>query len=165
MICYRGLFLRCSFIAAANAIKKSVCRYCMHQHLKAIEGRVRTRLASPTVPTCPLSLCFAISACSWQIDRVSAYCPLLLFADDDATRMRALIALAESPQNNLSIRTREIECANPQRGRPPTSLGLREVCPIPRWLSSPSSGPPAHRTAISRTAAADTQHSARQLRV
>ena len=113
----------------------------------------------------PAQSLFVISAYLWQIDRVSAYCPLLLFADDDATRMRALIALAESPQNNLSIRTREIECANPQRGRPPTSLGLREVCPIPRWLSCPSSVPPALHSDLQHRRCRHTAHGTRQLRL
>lgn len=53
-----------------------VCKFCMHQRLKAKEG---------------------------QWPHTSRYCPLDLFSGDRKRMKRALLALAETPQNNLRI--------------------------------------------------------------
>lgn len=53
-----------------------VCKFCMHQRLKAKEG---------------------------QWPNTSRYCPLDLFSGDRQRMKHALLALAETPQNNLRI--------------------------------------------------------------
>ncbi|XP_014670079.1 PREDICTED: inositol-pentakisphosphate 2-kinase-like [Priapulus caudatus] len=57
-------------------IKKSVCRYCMHQVTKLKDE---------------------------QIGRLSAYCPLDLFSGVLSRTRRAIRALFEDPQNNLRV--------------------------------------------------------------
>ncbi|XP_052780269.1 inositol-pentakisphosphate 2-kinase-like [Mya arenaria] len=56
--------------------KSQVCKFCMHQRLKAKEG---------------------------QWPETSRYCPLDLFSGNRQRMRHALIALAETPQNNLRI--------------------------------------------------------------
>ncbi|XP_053376926.1 inositol-pentakisphosphate 2-kinase-like [Mercenaria mercenaria] len=56
--------------------KSQVCKFCMHQRLKAKEGQ-------------------------WPV--TSRYCPLDLFSGNRVRMKQALLSLAETPQNNLRI--------------------------------------------------------------
>ncbi|KAL5014846.1 hypothetical protein ScPMuIL_009116 [Solemya velum] len=59
-----------------NSVKCEVCKFCLHQRLKAKEG---------------------------QWPRRSRYCPLELFSGDRVRMKHALLGLVETPQNNLKI--------------------------------------------------------------
>ncbi|XP_070559550.1 inositol-pentakisphosphate 2-kinase-like isoform X2 [Ptychodera flava] len=63
-------------ISEDNSIKKSVCRFCMHQRLKVKEGK-------------------------WT--ELSNYCPVDLFSGNSSSMFYALTALLSNPQNNLRI--------------------------------------------------------------
>ncbi|ETW05810.1 hypothetical protein H310_03491 [Aphanomyces invadans] len=59
-----------------HPIKRSVCRFCMHQHLKQAQGK---------------------------LSQSSQYCPLDLFSNDRGRIARALASLTATPQNNLRV--------------------------------------------------------------
>uniref|UniRef100_UPI00398EEE9C inositol-pentakisphosphate 2-kinase isoform X2 n=1 Tax=Pristiophorus japonicus TaxID=55135 RepID=UPI00398EEE9C len=71
---------KCGFIPFSSHItkdiKRRVCRYCMHQHLKVANGK-------------------------WK--RISKYCPLDLFSGNKQRMYIALKSLLQEPQNNLKI--------------------------------------------------------------
>ncbi|XP_038668517.1 inositol-pentakisphosphate 2-kinase isoform X1 [Scyliorhinus canicula] len=71
---------KCGFIPFSSHItkdiKRHVCRYCMHQHLKVANGK-------------------------WK--RISKYCPLDLFSGNKQRMYIALKSLLQEPQNNLKI--------------------------------------------------------------
>ncbi|KAK3579355.1 hypothetical protein CHS0354_029650 [Potamilus streckersoni] len=65
-----------SFIQTKNLERFQVCKFCMHQRLKAKEG---------------------------QWPKTSRYCPLDLFSGDIERMRHSLLALADTPQNNFRI--------------------------------------------------------------
>ncbi|XP_063796785.1 inositol-pentakisphosphate 2-kinase [Pseudophryne corroboree] len=71
---------KCGFIPCSahvtKEIKKKVCRFCMHQHLKVTKGK-------------------------WK--RISKYCPLDLFSGHKQRMHFALMNLLQESQNNLKI--------------------------------------------------------------
>ncbi|KAM5148446.1 inositol-pentakisphosphate 2-kinase [Mantella aurantiaca] len=71
---------KCGFIPSSayttKEIKKKVCRFCMHQHLKVSKGK-------------------------WK--RISKYCPLDLFSGHKQRMHFALMNLLQDSQNNLKI--------------------------------------------------------------
>ncbi|XP_059800611.1 inositol-pentakisphosphate 2-kinase isoform X3 [Hypanus sabinus] len=71
---------KCGFIPFSShitkEIKRRVCRYCMHQHLKVANGK-------------------------WK--KMSKYCPLDLFSGNKQRMCIALKSLLQEPQNNLKI--------------------------------------------------------------
>ncbi|XP_072277347.1 inositol-pentakisphosphate 2-kinase [Pyxicephalus adspersus] len=71
---------KCGFIPCSahttKEIKKKVCRFCMHQHLKVLKGK-------------------------WK--RISKYCPLDLFSGHKQRMHFALMSLLQDSQNNLKI--------------------------------------------------------------
>ncbi|KAJ8259870.1 hypothetical protein GJAV_G00174400 [Gymnothorax javanicus] len=71
---------KCGFIPfsrhVSKAIKRKVCRFCMHQHLKLANGK-------------------------WK--RMSRYCPLDLFSGNRQRMCCAIKHLLEEPQNNFKI--------------------------------------------------------------
>jgi len=62
------------FISVQNSFKKSICRFCLHQHLKVKKGTVKD---------------------------FSQYCPLDLFGDCKCKIIMALESLLRTPQNNI----------------------------------------------------------------
>ncbi|XP_018416976.1 PREDICTED: inositol-pentakisphosphate 2-kinase isoform X1 [Nanorana parkeri] len=71
---------KCGFIPSSayttKEIKKKVCRFCMHQHLKVSKGK-------------------------WK--RISKYCPLDLFSGHKQRMHFALMSILQDSQNNLKI--------------------------------------------------------------
>eukprot|EP00079_Xenopus_tropicalis_P024290 XP_012816856.1 PREDICTED: inositol-pentakisphosphate 2-kinase isoform X2 [Xenopus tropicalis] len=71
---------KCGFIPSSahitKEIKKKICRFCMHQHLKVAKGK-------------------------WK--RISKYCPLDLFSGNKQRMHFALMNLLQESQNNLKI--------------------------------------------------------------
>lgn len=71
---------KCGFLPSSahitKEIKKKVCRFCMHQHLKVAKGK-------------------------WK--RISKYCPLDLFSGHKQRMHFALMSLLQESQNNLKI--------------------------------------------------------------
>ncbi|KAM4722311.1 inositol-pentakisphosphate 2-kinase [Rhinophrynus dorsalis] len=71
---------KCGFIPSSafitKEIKKKVCRFCMHQHLKVAKGK-------------------------WK--RISKYCPLDLFSGNKQRMHFALMSLLQESQNNLKV--------------------------------------------------------------
>ncbi|OCT85587.1 inositol-pentakisphosphate 2-kinase isoform X2 [Xenopus laevis] len=71
---------KCGFIPSSahitKEIKKKVCRFCMHQHLKVAKGK-------------------------WK--RISKYCPLDLFSGNKPRMHFALMNLLQESQNNLKV--------------------------------------------------------------
>ncbi|KAM9324114.1 inositol-pentakisphosphate 2-kinase [Gastrophryne carolinensis] len=71
---------KCGYIPSSalitKEIKKKVCRFCMHQHLKVSKGK-------------------------WK--RISKYCPLDLFSGNQERMHFALMSLLQDPQNNIKI--------------------------------------------------------------
>ncbi|CAH2312379.1 inositol-pentakisphosphate 2-kinase [Pelobates cultripes] len=71
---------KCGFIPTSphitKEIKKKVCRFCMHQHLKVAKGK-------------------------WK--RISKYCPLDLFSGNKRRMHFALMSLLQESQNNLKV--------------------------------------------------------------
>uniref|UniRef100_A0A8C5QZL1 Inositol-pentakisphosphate 2-kinase n=1 Tax=Leptobrachium leishanense TaxID=445787 RepID=A0A8C5QZL1_9ANUR len=71
---------KCGFIPTSphitKEIKKKVCRFCMHQHLKVAKGK-------------------------WK--RISKYCPLDLFSGNTRRMHFALMSLLQESQNNLKV--------------------------------------------------------------
>eukprot|EP01029_Cantina_marsupialis_P001936 TRINITY_DN11759_c0_g1_i1.p1 TRINITY_DN11759_c0_g1~~TRINITY_DN11759_c0_g1_i1.p1 ORF type:complete len:419 (-),score=101.73 TRINITY_DN11759_c0_g1_i1:142-1398(-) len=65
-----------SKLATVNPIKRSVCRFCMHQQLKLAQGK---------------------------IESLSHYCPMRLFSDDEFKIQNAINSLLENPQNNIRV--------------------------------------------------------------
>eukprot|EP00808_Paulinella_micropora_P008285 g60385.t1 len=73
-------------------IKTQVCRYCLHQQLKHVQG---------------------------DIARVSDYCPLDLFAASPARIAKAVWSLLHDPQNNLRLFTSHAADVRPRLWQPP----------------------------------------------
>ncbi|XP_077986170.1 inositol-pentakisphosphate 2-kinase-like [Glandiceps talaboti] len=71
-----GFLPTSDLISEDHQIKKSVCRFCMHQRLKVKEGK-------------------------WS--SLSGYCPVDLFSGQTLYMKNALSALFSNPQNNLRI--------------------------------------------------------------
>ncbi|MEE6502775.1 hypothetical protein FKM82_004633 [Ascaphus truei] len=71
---------KCGFIPCsghiAKEIKKKVCRFCMHQHLKVAKGK-------------------------WKL--ISKYCPLDLYSGNKQRMHFALMNLLQESQNNLKV--------------------------------------------------------------
>ncbi|KAM8931094.1 inositol-pentakisphosphate 2-kinase [Pelodytes ibericus] len=71
---------KCGFIPSSahitKEIKRKVCRFCMHQHLKVAKGK-------------------------WK--RISKYCPLDLFSGNTQRMHFALMNLLQESQNNLKV--------------------------------------------------------------
>ncbi|KAM4652716.1 inositol-pentakisphosphate 2-kinase [Discoglossus pictus] len=71
---------KCGFIPSSihitKEIKKKVCRFCMHQHLKVAKGK-------------------------WK--RISKYCPLDLFSGNKQRMHFAIMNLLQESQNNLKV--------------------------------------------------------------
>eukprot|EP00026_Physarum_polycephalum_P006403 Phypoly_transcript_06445.p1 GENE.Phypoly_transcript_06445~~Phypoly_transcript_06445.p1 ORF type:complete len:423 (+),score=75.46 Phypoly_transcript_06445:494-1762(+) len=71
-----GFVTSSPFVHPRHQIKKQACRYCLHQHLKILQG---------------------------SIHHISEYCPQDLYSGDPVRIRKALRALLAHPQNNLKV--------------------------------------------------------------
>ena len=137
-------------------VKRSVCRYCMHQTLKAQRGDGQSRahqphrsgrcsaVANASAAAGAALRCYAAGVCGGSVDRRSGFCPLDLFSCDPVrvrSAVRALLRVSRAEgEGRKEKQKRGLEGTDPSESEK-TSMGRADLPSLLLCVSSRSSLP------------------------